>query len=70
MKTPWPPDVVARYRAHFERMRSDVGEDLRSVLDHFGPAPDRNAWLLLERVVTWRVHVEELLSLPERMYAG
>jgi len=70
MKTLWPPDVVERYRIHFDQMRSSVGDDLKAVLDHFGPTPPDKAWLLLERIVTWSVYTEKPLSLPERMYAG
>jgi len=70
VKTFWPPDVVERYRTHFDQMRSSVGEDLKAVLDHFGESPSRKAWLLLERIVTWSVYIEKPLSLPERMYAG
>ena len=70
MKTLWPPDVVERYRTHFDQMRSSVGEDLKAVLEHFGESPSDKAWFLLERIVTWSVYIEKPLSLPERMYAG
>lgn len=70
MKTLWPPDVVERYRTHFDQVRSSIGDDLKAVLDHFGQTPSREAWLLLERIVTWSVYIEKPLSLPERMYAG
>ncbi|HVK06725.1 MAG TPA: DUF4375 domain-containing protein [Armatimonadaceae bacterium] len=70
MKITWPPDVIARYRAHFDKTRASIGDDLHSILDHFGAPSAPGAELLLERVVTWCVYVEKPLSLPERMIVG
>jgi hypothetical protein len=75
MKTAWPPDVIERYRVHFEEVRSSAGgDDLKAVLEHFGESPAgtgyRSVWMLLERVVTWSVYVEKPLLLPERMIVG